>query len=153
VRPFLLGFLTPYLANFAWVEWHVGRWGVLRLSEHVTLVLMLVVIPLAAAGFAAALVQRRRPRRWLARPSPRPVLALLAGLLLGCCGLFCAAVATHFLAAWPESGILAATGFFVAMAGVWPMPCYRPGKCGVCLYNLAGSLDAGRCPECGTAIG
>lgn len=153
MRYFLTGFLFVQLAL-------ITADGLLRVSNKLPatdqlprLLMLLCVFPTLAAGLTAAAVHRHRPRRIFdfARRNPRAPFArgLLAGLLAIVVAALPIAVveSTSF-----DAAILAASGAVSSLLVITLLARRRiPGRCIACDYDLRGSHDTGRCPECGTS--
>lgn len=157
---FVGGVLLPFFAAGGWIAWSAGRFNVFRWREIIVLAILLLLLPAFSAWSAARLAEHRRRRAVVRRPDLRFV-RLVCGVLTGALGLGLAAlsialfdryrpdaVASH----WPDAVPIAAAVFFVTLLVVALLPGRRAGLCGGCGYDIRGSLNFGRCPECGLAI-
>lgn len=116
------------------------------------LFVVLVLNPLVVATSVTFCLHTHRPRRafacvaWL---GPRP---LTMGILTAILTYGVAAVLITYFPRGPDaifpaaSAAIVATGMFFVLSGD------PPGRCRQCQYDIRASLDAGRCPECGTAL-
>lgn len=170
---FVPAFILPFLLAFASVLWTHGRFGVLRSSDWLALILLLLATPMLSAILAVALVHGRRPRRWLQPGLPGRKRAFALGLSAGLLALLLASVALFAndlyvesepwaQQSWleryydrpraPEVAILAIATFLAALLTLWLMPRPRPGRCRQCGYDIRYSLASARCPECGAPL-
>lgn len=144
--------MLPCLAMFAWLEWSVGRFGVMRISEHLTLALMLVVLPLTMIWFARGLAERRLQRRFLSSAGHHTRTTTALGLVNAVFSSAIVLLAAYFLPKVHESALIAATLFATSYFIIRLTPARQPGRCESCNYDLRGSLNSARCPECGTKL-
>lgn len=149
MRSFTIATMLPYLAMLAWLEWSVGRFGVMRISEHLTLALMLVILPLTMIWLARGLAERRLPRRFLSSAGRHTQTATALGLVNAVLSSAIILMAAYFLPKVYESALIAATLFATTYLIIHLTPTRHPGRCESCNYDLRASLDSPRCPECG----
>lgn len=148
---FVLSALVPFIGLGGSIGWYTGRFGVLRPSEVVMLIILLVVIPAATIWVTANFVEliRRAP---VVRCSDRPRIRLLAGIVTGLLSLAGVMNVLADFPSLPDGVVVAACTLLSSTIVLFILPRQRPGRCRGCGYDIRGSLCVGRCPECGMTL-
>lgn len=127
-----------------------------NLKESLRLPLVIVAVPTLAALATATLIHRWRPRKLFDPAANRPIAAFVLGATAAAISL----VVLPLAIALGKLDDLLGDAPLMALCSAWAslivllaLTCRRrPGLCLACDYDIRGSLAAGRCPECGTAI-
>ncbi len=154
MRRFVMGFAMTMCAVLAWNMALDMINGAVDPLRYAAWFVSLCGFPTALAGGTARAIQYLSPRRALGdgwTGDGRP-------MLVGVTSAVCSVVVTSLLMVLfadtvPGSVTLAATTMLCTSIVVG-LSCRRhqPGRCGCCGYDISGSLQFGRCPECGGSL-
>jgi len=162
MRAFAVGYGVILAALCAW-NLYFDIWPtvssdgpVWNLKESLRLPLVIVAVPTLAALATATFIHRWRPRKIFDPAAKRPI----AAFLLGAASAAGALVVLPLAIALGKLDDMLGDALLMALCSAWATLIVllaltrrrHAGLCIACDYDIRGSLSAGRCPECGTAI-
>lgn len=142
-------FSAVFVVNVAGNHWY----RTYDVVDFLQTALSLCIIPSLSAVAVSHMIHRQYPRRLFDANAGHPIRPVLCGFAAALLALIiatpCVVLLDRFL---NDAVILGAasplsTGFIMRFCAK-----KKPGLCTHCGYDLRGSLDIGRCPECGLAL-
>ncbi|MCG3130138.1 MAG: hypothetical protein FLDDKLPJ_00886 [Phycisphaerae bacterium] len=113
----------------------------------------IAILPVAAGVIVAALVDHVRPLRILSRRAPVGARPFLVGVFASVITILVAGAYIMVAdIAVPDAALLCGVQSLSLLIILLTARRVWAGRCIRCDYDIRGSLDSGRCPECGAAI-
>ena len=151
---FVMGFGITMCSVLAWNIALDMIDGVVDPLRYAAWFVSLCAVPTLLAGGTACAIQYLSPRRALGRGSTGDGRPMLVGVTSAAGSVVVASLLMVLFADAVPGGVTLAAATTSCTSIVVGLSCrrHRPGRCGGCGYDILGSLQFGRCPECGGSL-